>query len=389
MVDFEYLKKMGHEEVVFCCDPESGLRAIIAIHSTALGPALGGIRMWPYKNEKEALEDVLRLSKGMTYKAAAVGLNLGGGKAVIIGDPKKDKSEILFRAFGAFIERMKGQFITGEDVGIDVNDIEFMFMETDFVVGLSRGHGGSGDPSPKTAYGVYQGMLASVEKKMERKSLKGLTVAVQGLGHVGNQLVKILVHHGATVIACDVDEALCDAAKKEYHIKLVSPKEIYKVNCDIFSPCALGGVLNSETIPQLKCEIVAGAANNQLKKNSDGNLLHEKGILYAPDYVINAGGLINVALELEGYSETRANLLIRNIYYNMKRIFQISEEEKILPHEAADRLAEERIQKVARVRRGRFIDRSKIKRGDAKAVSEENQQLFSEQKEHRKLKKVS
>lgn len=385
------MKEMGHEEVIFCYDPSSGLQAIIAIHSTALGPALGGVRMWPYPNEAEALEDVLRLSRGMTYKSAAVGLNFGGGKAVIIGDPKKDKSEALFRSFGAFIERMKGQFITGEDVGIDVNDMEFMFMETDYVVGLSKGHGGSGDPSPKTAYGVYQGMLACVERKLKRKSLKGLTVAVQGLGHVGSQLVKLLVSQGVKVIVTDVDVAAVQRIKEQYSVQLVNPNEIYRVQCDIFSPCALGGTLNLKTISQLKCSIVAGAANNQLKKDSDGKALHQKGILYAPDYVINAGGLINVALELEGYSEYRAELLIRNIYYNLKRIFEISDKHRVLPHIAANRLVEERIAQISRIRRARFLDKTKVKRGDARVLEEmmekkKNQEWMLGDK---KLKKAS
>lgn len=359
---FKKMEKLGHEQVVFCSDPLAGLRAIIAIHSTALGPALGGTRMWPYKKEQDALEDVLRLSRGMTYKAAAAGLNFGGGKAVIIGDPKKDKSEQLFRSFAAFVARMKGEFITGEDVGIDVNDMEFMFMETDYVMGLSKGHGGSGDPSPITAYGVVQGMKACVEKKLKRKTLRGLTVAVQGLGHVGANLVKLLVAEGVKVIATDIDDLASARLKKEYGIKMVEPNHIYSASCDIFSPCALGGILNSKTIPKLKCAIVAGAANNQLQRDSDGVLLYKRGILYAPDYVINAGGLINVSLELDGYSEARARTLIRNIYYNLKRIFQITEDQKIMTHEAADHLAEERIRNISRIKRGNFLSKSKIRR---------------------------
>lgn len=383
---FKLLKEMGHEQVVFCHDPASGLRAIIAIHSTALGPALGGTRMFDYESEEEALTDVLRLSRGMTYKSAAIGLNFGGGKAVIIGDPKKDKSEALFRSFGAFMERMKGQYITGEDVGIDVNDIEFMFMETEYVVGLSKGHGGSGDPSPKTAYGVYQGMLASVEQKLKKKSLKGLTIAVQGLGHVGFELTKLLVQQGVRVVGCDIDSLLAKQIEKKCGIKLVAPDDIYDVDCDIFSPCALGGTLNAKTIPRLKCAIVAGSANNQLEKDSDGKALHKRGILYAPDYVVNAGGLINVALELEGYSETRAKLLIRNIYYNLKRIYQISTDKNIMTHVATDHLAEERIAKIRNISRAHFIDADKIKRRDFKPTEVHAKELIAEQ---RKLKKVS
>ena len=361
-MDFKILETMGHEEVVFCHNPAVGLKAIIAIHNTILGPALGGTRMWAYKNDQDALEDALRLSRGMTYKSAAAGLNFGGGKVVILGDSKKEKSESLFRALGAFIERMKGQFITGEDVGIDVNDIEFMFMETDYVTGLSKAHGGSGDPSPMTAYGVLQGMLACVEKKFGQKNVNGLTVAVQGLGHVGFRLVELLTKEGAKVIACDADEKSVQIAQEKFKIEIVASDKIYEVKCDVFAPCALGGILNPKTIPLLKCKVVAGAANNQLRTDLDGELLNKKGILYAPDYVINAGGLINVALELEGYSEDRARLLTRNIYYNLKRTFEISEEQKLPPHIAADRLAEERLDKVGRIRRSHFLDKSKIRR---------------------------
>ncbi len=361
-INFDLIKKMGHEQVVFCSNPDVGLRAIIAIHSTTLGPALGGTRMWPYKTEEEAFEDVLRLSKGMTYKAAAAGLNFGGGKAVIIGDPKKDKSEILFRTFGAFIEKMKGQFLTGEDVGIDVNDMEFMFMETDYVTGLSKSHGGSGDPSPMTAYGIIQGMLACVEKKLNKKGLSGLKVSVQGLGHVGLKLVEFLKQEGAEVIGCDLDPKITQDAKDQFGIEVVSPEKIYEVECAIFAPCALGSILNSETIPLLQCSIVAGSANNQLQNDLDGKKLQERGILYAPDFVINAGGLINVSLELEGYSEERAKLLTRNIYYNLKRTFEIAEEQKISPHVAANLLAEERIHKVSHIQRSHALDKSKIRR---------------------------
>ena len=238
-MDFKILETMGHEEVVFCHNPAVGLKAIIAIHNTILGPALGGTRMWAYKNDQDALEDALRLSRGMTYKSAAAGLNFGGGKVVILGDSKKEKSESLFRALGAFIERMKGQFITGEDVGVDVNDIEFMFMETDYVTGLSKAHGGSGDPSPMTAYGVLQGMLACVEKKFGQKNVNGLTVAVQGLGHVGFRLVELLTKEGAKVIACDADEKSVQIAQEKFKIEVVAPDKIYEVKCDVFAPCAL------------------------------------------------------------------------------------------------------------------------------------------------------
>jgi len=355
-------KDLEHEQVVFCNQPEIGLKAIIAIHSSVLGPALGGTRMWPYPTEEAALEDVLRLSKGMTYKSAACGLNFGGGKAVIIGDPKHEKSESLFRAFGAFIQRMNGQFLTGEDVGVDVNDMEFVFMETQYVVGLSKAHGGSGDPSPMTAYGVIQGMLASIERQFDQKTLRGLTVCVQGLGHVGMHLVELLIQNGAKVIACDIDPKLCQAAKEKFKIEIVDSNDIYQKKSDIFAPCALGGVLNEKTIPLLKCKIIAGSANNQLQEDEDAKRLKERGILYAPDYVVNAGGLINVALELEGYSAPRAQILTRNIYYNLKRIFQIADDENILPHLAANHLAEERLLKISQIRRAHSLDASKIRR---------------------------
>lgn len=356
------LETMEHEQVIFCSNPSSKLQAIIAIHNTVLGPALGGTRMYPYTNMEEALKDVFRLSKGMTYKSAAAGLNFGGGKAVILGDPKKDKSESLFRAFGAFVERLKGQFITGEDVGIDVNDTEFMFMETDYVVGLSEAHGGSGDPAQMTAYGLIQGMQACVEKRLQRSNLKNLKVAVQGLGHVGSELVRLLQQEGAEVIACDKDAQKAKEVEQRYGIEIVSPEAIYDVPCDIFSPCSMGGILSKKTIPRLHCAIVAGAANNQFDEGSEEKLLQEKNILYAPDYVINAGGLINVACELEGYSKHRAQLLTRNIFYNLRHIFEIAQSEKIPAQKAADRLVEKRLQSVEQIRRSHFLDKSKIRR---------------------------
>lgn len=362
-LDFKTLKQTGHELVVFCNNPECRLQAIIAIHNTALGPAFGGTRMFPYPNESAALEDVLRLSKGMTCKCAATGLNYGGGKGVILGDPKRDKSESLFRAYGTFVERLKGQFITGEDLGLDVNDVEFMYMETDYVVGLSKQHGGSGDPGFMTAYGLIQGLQACVERKFEKSSLGGLSVAVQGLGHVGLNLVEMLLKEKAKVIACDADSNTAKEAQKKFGLEVVSPEEIYKVPCDIFSPCAVGGILNRQTIPQLKCAIIAGSANNQLKEGTEDKLCVERGILYAPDYVINAGGLINVSLELEGYSETRAKSLCRNIYYHLRRVFEIADQHKTTPQKAADQLVEERIRNVTQINRSHFLDKSRIRRG--------------------------
>lgn len=340
---FAAMEKMGHEELLFCRMKEAGLKAVIAIHDTTLGPALGGTRMWPYATEEEAIVDALRLSRGMTFKATAAGLNLGGGKGVIIGDPKTEKSEALFRAYGRFIESLKGRFITGEDVGIDVNDVEYMFMETRYVCGLSKAHGGGGDPAPVTAFGVLQGMKACAAERLGKSSLKDLTVAVQGLGSVGFSLAKLLQAEGARLIGTDLDEEKRQHAGSALGIQLVQPEEIFDVPAEILAPCALGAVVNDQTLPHLRCKIIAGAANNQLADNRHGLELHRHGILYAPDYVINAGGMINVFVELEGYDRDRALRMSRGIYYNLRKVFQIAKRENIPTNEAADRLVEERI----------------------------------------------
>ncbi len=348
---FELLAEQDHEQVVFCQDREIGLKAIIAIHDTTLGPALGGTRMWNYQSTADALRDVLRLSRAMTYKAAAAGLNLGGGKAVIIGDPNKDKNEILFRAYGRFVEALGGHYITAEDVGTSVYDMEWIRMETQYVTGV-LGPGGSGDPSPFTAYGVYHGMKASTKYKFGSDSLSNRTIAIQGAGHVASHLAEYLTKEGAKVYITDIyrekAEKVCDATGAIY----VDPEAIYDVECDIFCPAALGGVINPRTIPRLKCSIVAGAANNQLEdEDRDSQLLAERDILYAPDYVINAGGLINVATELEGYNKERALRRVETIYNTLLNIYQKAEAENMLPLQAANRLAEERIAKVARIHR--------------------------------------
>jgi leucine dehydrogenase len=314
MSDFAKMEEMGHEELIFCQNKEVGLRAVIAIHDTTLGPALGGTRMWPYATEAEAVNDALRLSRGMTFKATAAGLNLGGGKAVIIGNPKTDKSEALFRALGRFIESLKGRFITGEDVGIDVNDVEYMYMETRYVSGLSQAHGGGGDPASVTAFGVLQGMKACTQEVLATDKLKGLVIAIQGLGSVGFQLAKLLHKEDARIIATDIDEEKARQAAHELNMEIVCPEEIYDVPAQIFAPCALGAVLNDQTIPRMKFNIIAGAANNQLEEDRHGLELHRRGILYSPDYVINAGGLINVFVELEGYHRDRALRMTRGIF---------------------------------------------------------------------------
>jgi len=341
---FETIHSDGHEQVVFFQDSNCGLKAIVAIHDTTLGPALGGARMWTYASEDEAIKDALRLAKGMTFKAAAAGLKLGGGKAVIMGNPKEDKSELLFRAFGRCVNTLGGRYITAEDVGTDVIDMEYVYMETPYVTGVDTAHGGSGNPAPFTAYGVYQGIKSALEFKTGKKSCKDLKIAVQGLGQVGWNLAKMLVKEGAIVFATDIDSELCKRAKDELKIQeIVHPDEIYSVNCDIFTPCALGSVINDKTIDQLKCKIIAGAANNQLDQESHGDILQKKGILYAPDYIVNAGGLINVYVELEGYSRERALRLCRSVYYNTKKVCKIAQEENISTHVAADRLVKHRL----------------------------------------------
>lgn len=360
---FQELKDMGHERVLLCSNPEVGLQAIIAVHSTVLGPGLGGSRMYPYESFNDALIDVLRLSRGMTYKAAAAGLNLGGGKAVIVGDPKKDKSEALFRAFGRYVDSLAGLYITAEDVGTDMEDMEVILTETRWVTGKSPAHGGSGDPSPVTAYGTVQGMKAAANWQWGDTSLKGKSVAVQGLGSVGHHLASYLREEGAKIFGSDVDPEATARASSEYGVEIVPPGEIMEVDCDILAPCALGAVLNEESIPKLKCKIIAGAANNQLHKEEEhGQELHRRGILYAPDFVINAGGLINVYNELTGdYNQERALRMTRTIYLNLMRVFEIAKEKGVPTSEAADEVAEERIEKIKALgirQWGRLIERN-------------------------------
>lgn len=347
-----------HEQLIFCNDSSVGLKAVIAIHNTQLGPALGGLRMWDYESSDQAIEDVLRLSRGMTYKAAIAGLNLGGGKAVILANPKTDKTEALFRCFGSFVESLNGRYITAEDVGTDVNDMEYIYMETSYVVGVARTHGGSGDPSPWTAKGVLEGIRACVEKKFGKDNLSGLSVAVQGVGHVGEHLTELFLMNRMRVFLCDIDRSRCEAFASRPDVTLVPPDDIYEVDCDIFCPSALGAVLNEKTIPKLKCKIVAGSANNQLASPECGDELFRRKILYAPDYAINAGGLMNVSIEFEGYDELRANRMIRNIYYIMKKILQYSEKEGLAEYRCADRVAEQRIEAISRLR-GRYLGNNK------------------------------
>lgn len=339
---FEQLKKDDYEQVIFCNDNATGLKAIIAIHDTTLGPALGGTRFWNYETEEEALQDCLRLARGMTYKNAAAGLNLGGGKAVIIGDPKQDKSETLLRTFAKYVERLHGRYITAEDVGTSENDMDIIRENTSYVVGTSTGSG-SGDPSPITALGIYQGMKAAAEAAFGTSDLTGKTIAVQGVGNVSFHLCELLHKENTHLIVTDINEDAVAKAVETFNATAVNPDDIYAVDCDIFSPCALGGIINDETIAQLKAKVIAGSANNQLLESRHGHLLHEKGIVYAPDYVINSGGVINVSEELTGYDEARAIKKVKNIYNILANVFQISSEQNIPTYLAADRMAEERI----------------------------------------------
>jgi len=347
---FETLAQSGHEQVVFCHNKDAGLKAIIAIHNTVLGPALGGTRMWAYKTEQEALNDVLRLSRGMTYKAAVSGINLGGGKAVIIGDPSKDKSEALFRAFGRFINSLNGRYITAEDVGIDVNDMEYVLKETEFVTGVHQVHGGSGDPSPFTAFGTLQGLMAALNVKFGNEDVGKYSYAVQGVGHVGFEFVKLLREQGAKVWVTDINQESVKRCVDEFGCEAVGLDEIYDVPADVYSPCALGGTVNEQTLPRLKCTVICGAANNQLANDAIGDEVEKRGILYAPDYAVNAGGLMNVSLEIDGYNRERAMRMMRTIYYNLGKIFQIAKRDGIPTYKAADRMAEERINAIGRIK---------------------------------------
>jgi leucine dehydrogenase len=344
---FALLAEYAHEQVSFYLDPASGYRGIIAIHDTRLGPALGGTRFWKYHDDREALVDALRLSRGMTYKAAVAGLNLGGGKAVIIGNNKTTRREPIFRAHGRHVESLHGRYITAEDVGTSTADMEFIRAETEHVTGLL---GKSGDPSPVTAYGVYCGMKACAQVRYGSDSLAGKTIAVQGCGHVGYFLCKLLFEEDATLIVTDIDPQRVKAVVQDFKATPVKTDEIYAQPADIFAPCALGAVVNDDTLKQLKVDIIAGAANNQLAEDRHGRQVEAQGMLYAPDYVINGGGLINVNAELHGWTLERARNKAGEIYDTILRVFDIAKEEGIPSYLAADRLAEQRIAIVAKVR---------------------------------------
>lgn len=348
---FSQLEALGHKKIVFCSDPDTGLQAIIAIHDTTLGPALGGIRMWPYKTETDALNDVLRLSKAMTYKASITGLNLGGGKAVIIGDPRRDKSEALMRKFGRFIKNQNGEFIAGEDMGTNPKDMEYIRMETEHVTGVPESIGGSGDPGPVAAQGVFMGIKAAVKELYGNDNLAGKSVIVQGIGHVGENLVKLLREESAKVYASDINEERLSQVAKKYGAEAISNNSIFDRDADIYAPCAMGATINSQSIKKIKCAIIAGSANNQLEDEQvHGQMLVERGILFAPDYVINAGGLINCYSELMRFSKKRTLQLTENIYDATRNVLKLSKAENISSIEAANRIAEKRIADIKKVK---------------------------------------
>jgi leucine dehydrogenase len=340
---FDTIASMGHEQVVLCHDSSADYRGIIAIHSTTLGPALGGTRFWKYASDEEAFVDALRLARGMTYKNAVAGLNLGGGKAVLIGDNRTANREMIFRAHGRFVESLGGRYITAEDVGTSTADMDFVHMETDYVTGLA---GRSGDPSPVTAHGVFRAIQAAAKWCWSSDDLHGKTVSVQGCGHVGYHLAKSLHEAGAKLTVTDIDPERVKRVTSEFGAVGVAPDDIYAVRADIFAPCALGAVINDRTIPQLKVEIVAGAANNQLQEERHGDELHRRRVLYIPDYVANAGGVINVYSELAGWSSARAFRKADEIYETVSRVLSIAKQDGVATHEAADRLAEQRIRAV-------------------------------------------
>ena len=346
---FDYMEQYAYEELAFYTDEATGLRALICIHDTTLGPACGGTRMWPFATEEEAILDVLRLARAMTYKSSLAGLDYGGGKAVIIGDPTIDKSEALFRAHGRFVDTLGGRYLTTEDVGIVNEDVVHMRKETRFAAGLPESHGGLGGAEVITGFGIYQGARACMKAVTGSDSLEGKTVAIQGFGKVARHYARHLRDEGARIIAADINETRI-AEAVSIGASIVAPEEIYAVECDIFSPCALGGVLNDDTIPQIKAPIVAGAANNQLEEPRHAEALAEAGILYAPDYAINPGGVITVTCEVEGKSREAARERTGKVYDTLLDIFARAKDERTTTAEAADRLAEDRIRGVAGVK---------------------------------------
>ncbi|WP_026999461.1 Glu/Leu/Phe/Val dehydrogenase dimerization domain-containing protein [Eisenibacter elegans] len=350
---FDQAAQYEHEQVVFCHDKATGLRAIIAIHDTTLGPAAGGTRMWTYAQEADALHDVLRLSRGMTFKNAVAGLNLGGGKAVILGDARKDKSEFLFRAFGKYVDSLGGRYITAEDVGINTRDIEHIATQTQHVSGKPEMMGGGGDPSPITAYGVYMGMKASAKKVYGNESLNGKRIVVQGAGHVGSYLVDLLAKENANIYIADIYEDRLQAIAAKHKVTVIAPDAVYDQPMDIYAPCALGATINDDSLERLSCAIISGAANNQLQdERTHADKCRQKGILYAPDFLINSGGIINVYYEIiQQYNRERAMQHTEQIYDITTKLYQTAEAESINTHEAALRLALQRIEQMKNLKR--------------------------------------
>jgi len=340
-----YMSRWGHKKVMLCHDPDTGLRAVIAIHSTALGPATGGTRMWPYESDHEAMLDALRLARGMTYKYAAAGVDLGGGKGVIIGDPRTDKTEALLRAYGRFVDSLRGEYITGEDVGTTLDDMEIIYAETDHVVTLPEHCGGAGDISPATALGAVMATKACAERVWGTPSLEGRRVALQGLGTVGSKALALLRAEGAEVVVSDLDEQKVDWARDAHGAAAVEPEEIYRQDVDIFAPYALGGIINDETIPQLRCRIIVGSANNILAEERHGDELERRGLVYAVDYVANSGGTIfdTDRLRKGGFQRDRAMASVRRIFERIHEIFEIAAAQQLPLYRAADLLAEQRI----------------------------------------------
>jgi leucine dehydrogenase len=350
---FDRMASYDYENLFFCQEKTLGLRAIIAIHNTTLGPAAGGIRMWPYESEADAITDVLRLARGMTYKCAACGASYGGGKCVIIGDPRRDKSEAKLRSLARFIHRLNGLFITGVDVGTNLDDMVVMRQETPYVVTLPESWGGPGESARETAYGVVQGIRACLQEVYGGSDMQGRTVAVQGVGAVGKNAVRYLTEAGAQVLVADIDQERAAQVATEFNAHVVAPEEIHRLPVDVYAPCALGGILNDRTIPELRCKIVCGSANNQLAEERHGELLQQRGILYAPDYIVSAGGLLAGldSLNPGGFNRERAREKVAHLYNAMQHVIAISKEQSIPTHRAADILAEQRIAGVGQAKR--------------------------------------
>lgn len=354
---FERMTHDGFEQIVFCHDKTSGLKGIIAIHDTTIGPAIGGCRFYPYENEEDALVDVMRLAKGMTYKNAVAGINHGGAKGVIIGDPKADKDEFILRAFGRYVDSLNGRYITSVDMGMSSEDIDVIHMETPYTIGLSESYGSSGNPSGMTALGMFKALESTALELNGDNRLEGLTIAIQGVGSVGMLLAERLHEAGAKLIVSDVNEMAVEEAVERFGAVAVDKDEIHGVEADIFSPCGIGAILNDDTIPQLKVRAVCGSANNQLADEMPhANMLKDRGILYAPDFVANAGGVISASDELQGYNKDRAQSKVERIYQQMNDVFAIAREQDITTAEAADILAERRIEKMKNLRANFLMD---------------------------------